>query len=230
MTERQGGDRRDSDDTRLGRLKRTGFRLICSPYGAVLLGAFVLGITLLSWHWLEQRHRKIVAADCERLAREYSSALSDNATLLLTTVRALEAYWAGSERVEDDEFRVFSQPLLRNGSSIHALQWISRVPGEERADFTERARKVVRSDYEIVEMDRDGGLKSAAERDEHLAVTYLESADISEVAHGFDWASVPEIRDSLSRARDRAAPVMAPAYDLPGDTVDKPRVIIFSPV
>lgn len=220
----------DGDSSWMARLRRRSRRLLVSPYGALLVGVFVLGGTLLSWRWLEEHQRKVVQADCDRYTRDYVHALGKRTARMMITVRALEAYWAGSVQVTDEEFEAFSAPFLRDGGSIHALQWISRVRGERREAFTDTARERVRSDYDILEFDRDGELTEAPRRGEHFAVTYLQSSSTSEIAHGFDWSSVDSVEYALRGARDRAEPVMSAPYDLPGQTVDHPRVVIFSPI
>lgn len=219
-----------SDSPAISGLRRFSGRFIHSWYAPCVLGAACLAVTLFAWFWLRENQHTLTEAEFSGDTQTHVSALGQRATRLTATVDALHAYYVGSVRIHPEEFAAFAQSFLNQGDTAHTVQWIPRVRAQDREGYIEDARENIRREYRILEFLDDGTLVEAQERDEYFPIAYLEARAPTEIAHGFDWGSVPVAREALEAARDRAEPIMTSALDLPGEAVQEPHLFVFSPV
>ena len=120
----------------------------------------------------------------------------------LEILHAIHSLYAASDLVERDEFRAFTRGALTRKASIHALEWIPRLPDHQRDQYVTQARKQGFPDYQIRELDAQGQLVKAARRDEYYPVYFLEPHAGNEKAFGFDLASSLQRRKAIDQATE----------------------------
>jgi PAS domain S-box-containing protein len=118
----------------------------------------------------------------------------------LAIVDMLAAYFAGSEDVTRDEFRVFTQRMLERHPGIHALAWAPRVPAGKREAFEQSVRDNDTADYRITERNAKREFVAAAAREEYFPVLYREPIPPSYPLFGFDLRSILAFRTAIDLA------------------------------
>jgi len=193
---------------------------------------FCLGVSLTVGAFLGVRkyERHQVEHDFKHAATNRFQAIKDDVAGDMTVLRALAAFYAGSEVVERREFAAFTAPLLAWRSDIQFLAWVSRVRDAERASFESAVRREGVRDFQIVEHGQDGAIVRAGRRREYFSVCFVEPRAGNDSAIGFDLGSVPVVREALLRAcrTGRAATARCPT--LPPETRGRARILVAAPV
>jgi PAS domain S-box-containing protein len=165
---------------------------------AVAIGVMV---SLLAFgvfrHILQQNMQSIFA---RRMAQSLS-ILNDDLASARLTMDAARAYYAGSARVEVDEFQAFAEPFLRDGRGMLSLWWVRRQSAAQRA--TNRTQ---------------------------FPVSYVEPRRGFEAAAGYDLAAEPGIRQALGRACDTAALTCTELPPPVRQQVDPRAVLLVQPI
>ncbi len=212
------------------RAPRRGDRWLRSRAAPVVVAALTLALTLSAWAWLRAHQLDTARSQFEASTRERVHLLGDHVQQLTYVAEGLGAFFAGSERVLDDEFIEFSQPFLKGDGSVHAMQWVPRVRAQERPAYVAQRRQHVGPSFDIVDYSPRGELTVSGREAAYYPVEFVRAVGPTEVARGFNWGSVPAAKEAMEKARDRATPVMTAPVDLPGHTLDDARAFIFSPV
>jgi len=194
------------------------------PHPAVLT-ALILGILLSvlgSWaaySWEQER----VEAAFSRATTVITESVEDCFFHQIDNVRAVASlYDAFPDRIGENEFRNFVEPLVTRCEALVALDWAPAVTGRERAAFEARVARE-RPDYAIVEYDGAGQLVRAGEREVHFPILYAEPSQVPGYAMGFDLASRPRERETIEHVRrtGRMSFVLhEPAHDARSPTLE----------
>jgi PAS domain S-box-containing protein len=177
-------------------VRRQGYApaLVALIAGTAVSLAVAWGFRRGEWHRIQIEFAAAAHDRCRAVEKN-----SEEHQLILESVRSL---FAASERVERHEFRAFTAPLLSRRPGIQALGWIPRVPGAQRAEYEEGARKDGLESFQISEADDLGHTRRAAQRPEYFPVYYIEPRRGNEAAVGSDLASSPARLEALRRAMD----------------------------
>ncbi len=120
----------------------------------------------------------------------------------LQHLNSIKAFYAASDYVTRDEFRMFTRVILKGNSSVKALEWIPYVPAEEVDTYEQLARDYGFEFFTITEKATSGELVPAANRSQYFPVFYVEPLKGNELALGYDLGSHPDRRGSLQSAVD----------------------------
>ena len=148
----------------------------------------------------------------------------------LDGVAAIRGLYAASNSVERDEFRAYADQILLRNRKIQALEWIPRVPAEERAAYEAAARSDNLVDFRITERNSSGDMVAAAARSEYFPVYFVAPLVGNEAALGFDLASDPSRREALDRARDTGKIVTTQKIQLVQDGSGQFGFLAFAPI
>ena len=171
-----------------------------------------------------------LAMDFERAASDRVMALERELESSMHELESIGGFFAGSHRVERDEFRAFVRSFLSHSPGIQALEWIPRVKDSQRAAYEEAARQEGYPDFQITDRARQGQMVRADQRDEYFPVYYVEPYAGNERALGFDPASNPARLEALTRARDTGRMVATARITLVQETGDQFGFLVFLPI
>ncbi|WP_054774027.1 CHASE domain-containing protein [Methylogaea oryzae] len=135
-----------------------------------------------------------------------------------SAVWSLRSLFDASNKVEREEFRRFTDPILSREPGLQALSWNVRLPASERRAFEEAQRAEGVADFTVREQDAEGRLSPARARDEYTVVTYIEILATNRSALGYDVASEPTRRAALEQARDSGEMVATAPIELVQDS------------
>lgn len=167
----------------------------------VLLAGIVISLTMFL---ISQRHYRSEHVDqlYQEQAMPLSMVLGRTLDRYLETAYSVSGLYSATSSVQRDEFRTFVDRSLTRYRGIQALEWIPRVPAEERATYEEAARRDGLLDFRIRERAPSGEMVPAAAREEYFPVYFVEPLAGNGKAAGFDLASNPARLAALNRARD----------------------------
>jgi signal transduction histidine kinase len=135
-------------------------------------------------------------------AASYGGALRDGMRQYSEVLNSMAAFVSASRGVDRWEFLRFTERTLPRYPGFAALEWVPRVPAEQRAKYERRAQVDGLFGLRIREFGPQSDLVPASERPEYYPVYYVEPFDGHERLLGFDLAADPAARAVLTRAEE----------------------------
>ncbi len=204
-----------------------------AAWGAATL-IVLIGLTLTAGLYAEWRQRSQAT-----LVRNFQGAASALISRIITRLHnnledidATRRFLEGAGAIDRGRFRAFVTPLLANGG-FQALEWLPRVPREQRAAYEAAARQDGFKDFYFTERDEAGRLIPAADRPVYFPVYYLEPLAGNQAALGFaPGPSHPAREAALAQARDRSQLITTGRYIIVQETAPEPTcsVLVFGTV
>ena len=145
-------------------------------------------------------------------------------------VKSIGSFYAASHKVERSEFRAFVARPLSQHPGIQALEWLPRVPHEERSAYEEAARLDGLEGFRITERQKQGVMVPAQDRDEYFPVYHVQPIEGNEAAVGFDLASITARLARLHRSRDNGKMGATERITLVQEKGGQFGFLIYSPV
>ncbi len=127
-------------------------------------------------------------------------------------------------------FGSYAAGALRRHPSIQALSWSPRVAHDERQILEARARSSGLADFAFKQLDADGQMQVAEQRDAYQPVYFIEPLMGNEEALGFDLQFNEPRRRKIALAQHTGRPVATAPVTLVQETGSQLGVIIFVPV
>ena len=209
---------------RLGTDRAQTIALLCIATIGLLASA-------AAW-WVDRRfERERLRIEFARISDQQAYLLASRIEEALLRLESIEAFYNGSVRVEREEFRRFTRPLLARDRSVQSLEWIPRVPRAEREEYERRARAEGLSDFQFLESNERGDLVRRAVAEVYFPIYYLEPPEGNLRPTGLDLASKPLELKALWNACHSARPIASPPVSLfqNGKSSDL-GVLIFHPI
>lgn len=147
----------------------------------------------------------------------------------VSVLRSITALYAASREVGRDDFRAFVH-ALGDQRAVQALEWIPRVPQDQRAAFEEAARENGFPDFAFTERKSQGNMVRAGARAEYFPVYFVEPHAGNEAALGFDLGSSAARLEALNRARDSGEMVASPRITLVQESGGQYGFLVFIPI
>ncbi|KAB0480888.1 PAS domain S-box-containing protein/diguanylate cyclase (GGDEF) domain-containing protein [Pseudomonas reinekei] len=157
--------------------------------GGILTGLLAWSNLNLFQHQLRQRF--------QLLANERYSRIEERFEDQEQRLDGLRRFFANSGSVSRDEFDGYTRPLLHR---TQAYSYAERVSHGQRAAFESRVRGEGLSNFSFRELNADGQLQLAAERDEYVVVVYSQTQSKLGAPLGYDLLAQPMRRATLERA------------------------------
>jgi signal transduction histidine kinase len=144
---------------------------------------------------LERRGFEVEAAG-------YAGALRDGMRQYAEVLNSMAAFVSASRGVDRWEFLRFTERTLPRYPGLTALQWVPRVPSDQRAKYERRAQVDGLFGLRIREFGPGSELVPATERPEYYPIYYVEPFEGHERLLGFDLAASPPAMAALARAEE----------------------------
>lgn len=192
---------------------------------------FLLGllITSLFCNWLSISAANDQRLTFEREASQMEAALQTEFDLAFEYLHAIPPFFQASDEVTSADFRLFVSDAIHRHSSIHALEYLPRVPAAERQSFEAMVRRETGiTEFAIRAVDANGKHVPLPQRDDYFPV-YFGEPPIPGV-FGIDLLSHPEQSYYLQLARESNSPVATRPLSLIEDAPDVLSVIAFAPI
>ncbi|WP_074116716.1 EAL domain-containing protein [Bradyrhizobium sp. AS23.2] len=192
--------------------------------GVGLLFSLVGAAAVARW---EDRVNRI---EFENAAETEAIVMQNGMSEYISRLVALRTLFESTnEAITRSEFETFSARLFERHPGMLRIAWLPRVNREERAKYEAAAITDGVSGYRVKSLMGDA-FAVAPQSDEYYPVFYSTQPKTSPV-YGMDYASVPERRTVLERARDndRVASLRMHLYE-PKEGSRLPDVLVALPV
>jgi len=157
--------------------------------GGVLTGLLAWSTVNVFHHQLKQRFQLLASERYSRIEERFQDQEQ--------RLDGLRRFFANSDSVSREEFDGYTKPLLHR---TQAYSFAARVTRAERAQFEQEVRDEGFSNFTLRELDGNGQLQLAAERDEYVAVLYSQTQSRLGSPLGYDLLAQPMRRATLERA------------------------------
>ncbi|MEO4017172.1 sensor domain-containing diguanylate cyclase [Pseudomonas rossensis] len=163
--------------------------LLVLVVGGILTGLLAWSTLNLFHHQLRQRFQLLASERYSRIEERFEDQEQ--------RLDGLRRFFANSDSVSRAQFDGYTQPLLHR---TQAYSFAKRVTGAERAVFERQVRAEGLPEFTLREINADGQLQLAAERDEYVAVLYSQTQSKLGSPLGYDLWAQPLRRATLERA------------------------------
>lgn len=162
--------------------------------GLAVSGAVYWALSVREYHLIEAQFR----LDAEQRAGSVQRQFLDD----LDVVRALMAFYRGSQEVDRVEFRAFSQTFFRSHRGIHALGWAPLVAQADRKQFEQRMQASLKGRFQIAPVaSREGNKTPSKAQADCFPVVFIDPPQAGTMSPGLDLGSDPSFWAAIERAR-----------------------------
>ena len=226
MGERKPDGNRWND---IGKWRRNALRAAGCP-ASIALGIGLL-LSLASAYAVAEWEQRVTRVEFDAVAETQAIVMQNGMNEYISRMVALRTLFeSANDEITRSEFETFTGRLFERHPGIVRIAWVPRVNRKERAEYEAAAIADGVSGYHIKSLNADGRITAAAQRDEYFPVFYSTEPKTSMV-YGLDYASAPERRATMERARDNdvIATLRAPLYE-PKNGVRPIGVLVAVPV
>ncbi len=126
------------------------------------------------------------------------------------------SFYDASREVERGGFGVFARRILARHPNILAFAWIPRVTGDWREQLERAVRGQGLTDFRISELDRNGRMVRAGQRELYFPILYVEPFEANRAIWGYDLFSDSVRREAMEKACDTGDQVATARISLIG--------------
>jgi CHASE domain len=193
-------DRRDQDRRRItGRWRLAPLFALCRP--ALVAAGIGLVLSLAGAATVARWEDGLNRIEFESAAETEAMVIQNGMNEYISRLVALRTLFESiNEHITRSEFESFSARLFESHPGILRIGWLPRVSRKERAEYEAAAVTDGVSGYRIKSLQGES-FATAPQSDEYFPVFYSTQPKTSPV-YGMDYATVPERRAVLERARD----------------------------
>jgi diguanylate cyclase (GGDEF)-like protein len=197
------------------------------------IAAAVIGfmLSLIAWAEVSRWEDLLAEKDFAARANSHSTVLQNGLDRQIADLTALRALFQSMERgVNRDEFKAFSQFLLRDHPAILAVGWVPRITRDEREAHERAAAREGLTGYRIKSARPDGTLVPAPEADEYFPAFYSSREPLDSPVYGLDLNDNGVRQQALDRARDHDRLAASPEFVLHSGDGDRTGFFVVLPV
>jgi PAS domain S-box-containing protein len=197
------------------------------PIGIIVIGILLsVSIFIIVLDWEHQR----IQTEFNQDAEERFEALKREIESDLHVLDSITAFYTHGHKIGRSEFRDFVKHFLLRHRSIQALEWIPRIPNNQREAYEKAAKQDGYLNFRITDRKAQGKMVRAPQRNEYFPVYLVEPYEGNEIALGFDLGSDPTRLKSLARSRDTGEMVASARIKLVQETTDQFGFLVFEPI
>ncbi len=191
----------------------------------------IVGILLstLSGWFLFDVEKKAIISEFHKDIDERAASLSREIEINIEALYTLATLFSQASTPDFQAFTTQARKTLNRHNDIQALEWIPRVPHDQRQAYEAELRKSF-PDFEFTERKAQGYMAVAQQRAEYFPVYYVEPLVGNEAAFGFDLASNATRRETLEKSRDSATARATASITLVQDNYKEKAFLAFLPI
>lgn len=194
------------------------------------LSSLILGLAITLGLFVSVRHLEYEKMDAEfrRLASGHLKAVVDGLDGLVHEVETVNRLFVTVDSVSREQFRTFTEPMLRRAPYIKSLGFQRLVTAAQRPAYEAEIRKHY-PDFEIRQLS-DGKPEPAAGHDQYRVVEFLEPMAGNEGAFAMDVATSKVQSEAAKRARDTGMPASTDLFEQKPKNGSKLIMMVLMPV
>lgn len=196
--------------------------------GLPLVATFTL--MTLFFLFVRQREWNRLRTTFDRRSQDLETRLQVGLGTYLNHLEALRSFFEASNRVDPEEFSIFTARILAGNPGIQALEWAPLVTSTDRAAFEAKMGSTLLPGFEIREKDLHGKFARERDRPLYFPILYAMPEVSNRQAIGFDLASQADRRATLEQALQAKGPFASGPLHLVQDATRQAGILVASPV
>ncbi|HYA93504.1 MAG TPA: CHASE domain-containing protein, partial [Thermodesulfobacteriota bacterium] len=197
------------------------------PVVIILIGILLsVSVFIIVLDWEHQRIQTRFNQDAEErfevLKREVESDLH--------VLDSIKAFYTHGHKIGRSEFRDFVKHFLLRHRSIRALEWIPRIPNNQREAYEKAAKQDGFVNFQISDRKAQGKMVRAPQHKEYFPVYFVEPYEGNEIALGFDLGSDQVRLEALERSSDTGEMVASARIKLVQEKAGQFGFLVFEPI
>ncbi|MCH9614140.1 MAG: Sensor histidine kinase RcsC [Chlamydiia bacterium] len=172
---------------------------IRSKINLLPIGLIGLIFTAIAFYYPYQLKKSEVKIEFEKASHHVIGDLKETIHNAMQVVLAMQSFYNASSYVSREEYKTFTDPLLKQNPLIAAIEWAPRVTNHNRLEYEEQAQKIS-PNFTFTESDIEGKLIKATDRAVYYPVFYVEPFFENRTIWGYDLASSPSRKRVLLKA------------------------------
>jgi PAS domain S-box-containing protein len=162
----------------------------------------VVGIflTLVCVSYVSRKHEQFIRFEFEQRAASVADYVSNEISGHAEDMDLLADFFLSSYYVDSQEFTKFTTNILNDHSGIKFINWIPRVEREDLEEFKGTAINYGKQDFQITELNSQGELVPASDREVYYPQFFVVSKGNYEAEQGFDLGTIPGMLQVLEVA------------------------------
>jgi len=196
-----------------------------------LVAALLLGVaaSVSIFGILLHYERFRAESNFEQLALQRLSSVRTRVTGALDTINLVASHFEASRSTSRESFRTLVAPVLARHRYLQALEWIPRVPRQDRAAYERSGRLDGAKGFQFTERTAGRRMAPAADRPQYFPVFYVEPLAGNEQALGYDLASDRVRLEALNKAGETGNLVATARVVLVQEKGNQYGVLVFAP-
>ena len=194
-----------------------------------VIGLLGLSLTL----WID---RSLTAYEQERFEQRFQQSAQEHAESLVRKLReplehlsVLQRLFGSVERVDWKTFQRFTEPMLNQPGSLN-YSWLPRVNDDERADFEQAGRNMLKGPFAIEERDAAGRPVPAPRRNRYFPILFSVPDYLLVRYGGYNVTAVAAREQLINRAIEQNLAVAGEFGPMLIDNRQKDLMMFFAPV
>jgi diguanylate cyclase (GGDEF)-like protein len=173
-----------------------------------------VAVAVMSWFAVAMWEKRLARAELTAVASDYASVLQNGLDNYLGKLIALRAFYDASQWVDPDEFKLFTDQIMKGYGETMRVVWCPYVTREGRAAFERKARESGLTDFAIKTWAPLGAMDVSPPRDEYFPILYSTVASNRTATFGADLNAEPVRSAAIRRAREGNIVVTTQAIQL----------------
>ncbi|KKD58748.1 hypothetical protein RN22_19615 [Grimontia sp. AD028] len=188
-----------------------------------------IGFSLLFSYLLYQSEKDVIMAELQQDVERRAAAFTLSLSMKFEALHTLTALLRQNPDFSYSDFRNEAKIVLDRHPDIQALEWMPLVQNNQREEYEQRLQHI-HAGFTFVELDDNGNVIKAAERDFYYPVYYMEPYIGNEVAHGYDMSTSVSRLVSINRAIDSGRESVTEPLMLVQEKESQKSFLMFNPV
>lgn len=169
--------------------------------------AIIFATVIMLFFWIRYQDEKSVRENFSHNAEIVQQELSKQFAGYMFELLSLRDFYDSSNFVDHREFHTFSAHAFIRHPGIQAMEWVQYMRQGELEKYVVQAGEMGFPDFSVKELNSEGQLVPAGQRDEYFPVFYTEPDSDNKKVAGFDLGSEPTRKESLMRSLAENAPI-----------------------
>ncbi len=192
-----------------------------------LLLAFI--VSTVFYTYVRKYESSNASKSFEKMANRTTNKIQSNLARVNEVLTGLNSFYKSSKEIDRNEFKSFTQQLLKQNTAIYSLEWMPFITSVERKDFERQVSSEI-GNFIITSRNKEGLLVPDTEREWYTPITYVEPEQSNKNALGLNLSSDPVRRHLYERARDSGVIQYTGVISLLRTTLHEPCIQVVLPV
>lgn len=172
--------------------------------GLLALGILLCGVYVISQ--LQKSEKAPAHPNFQKSCKAYTAIYQQALQSYIQHLRTTRNLFYTNPNVLPEEFSLFARQIIEVYPEIKAIEWVPRIPGDQRQQFEQRMQNSGYPNFEFSELNDAGQKVRALPRPEYFPVYFIEPINLNLSLLGHDLASRKDVYAAMKKARDTGKP------------------------